>query len=51
MFPEKIEKNFGQIISGFKKINTDIYTSQDRHEEIENRRKRIEVCKAKQKLS
>ena len=47
----KIQKDFGHIVSGFKRIKSDIYTSEDREMEYQDRMKQIEEIKEKQKNS
>ena len=37
---EKIEKDFGHVVSGFKRIKTDSYSSQDREKEKEESERR-----------
>ena len=48
---EKIQKDIGHIVSGFKRIKTDTYTHEDREREYQERMQQIEEMKAKQKNS
>jgi hypothetical protein len=48
---EKIQKDFGHIVSGFKRIKADTYTHEDREREYQERMQQIEEIKAKQKNS
>jgi len=48
---EKMQKDVGHIVSGFKRIKTDIYTRNDREHEHQERMQQIEEMKAKQKKS
>lgn len=40
---EKLQKDVGHIVSGFKRIRTDVFTAEDREEEAEEWRKRREM--------
>lgn len=42
---EKLQKDVGHILSGFKRIRTDVYTSDDRAEEEKEMRERIEKAR------
>jgi len=48
---EKMQKDIGHIVSGFKRIKTDTYTHEDREREHQERIQQIEEMKAKQKNS
>ena len=48
---EKIQKDIGHIVSGFKRVKTDTYTHEDREREYQDRIQQIEEMKAKQKNS
>ncbi len=48
---EKIQKDFGHIASGFKRIKTDVYSHEDRAQEYQERMQQIEEMKAKHKNS
>ena len=48
---EKMQKDIGHIVSGFKRIKTDTYTHEDREREYHERMQQIEELKAKQKNS
>lgn len=37
---ERLQKDIGQVVSGFKRIRSDVFTAQDREAEDEERRKR-----------
>ena len=48
---EKMQKNIGNIVSGFKRIKTDIYTHEDRDREYQEKMQQIEEMKAQRKNS
>ena len=48
---EKMQKNIGNIVNGFKRIKTDIYTHEDRDREYQEKMQQIEKMKAKRKNS
>ena len=48
---EKIQKDIGHIVSGFKRVKADIYSSEDRKEEREERVKKIAEEKARRENS
>jgi len=48
---EKIQKDIGNIVSGFKRIKADTYTHEDREREYQERKQQYEEMKAKQKNS
>lgn len=48
---EKIQKDIGHFASGFKKLKTDVYTSQDRADERERWEKEWEELEAKKNTS
>lgn len=48
---EKMQKDMGHIVSGFKRIRTDIYTQEDREREYQERMKQFEEMEADKKDS
>ncbi len=48
---EKIQKDIGHVVSGFKRVKADVYSSEDRKEEREEREKRFAEEKARRENS